>query len=345
MPANFTSGFMVREPAWHGMGVVLDDYPENWDAARAVAGLEWEPVSAPNFGFIGANAEGETVYDPELAVTDPRTGLPHGSYTRDDDKQRVVRSDTGLLLGTPSNWYEIITHAEMGEIVEAIEGQPNVKYETTVVLDGGKAVASVVRLDEPVTLPGDNSQTLPYLALTARHDGTGALRAQSTSVRIVCANTFALAEAEGDRNNTVFTFSHSRSWHQRIEEAREAIRGLRTDFAKYVGMAEEWAKTPVTARQRELFVTEFIPMPPGELISDRVAGNVEKSREIVREILAGKTTETVNGTAYGLIQAAGEYLDWHRAYQNKSTLFGRQLLRPEKRKTRAVQIVRELVSA
>jgi len=344
MAAQFESGFFVREPAWHGMGKVLDDYPENWDAARKEAGLTWEPVSAPNFGFTGLAPDGSVVYDPELAVTD-ENGKPVGSYTRDTDKQRVVRSDSGLLLGTPSNWYEIITHAEMGEIVEAIEGQPNVKYETTVVLDGGKAVASVVRLDEPVTLPGDNSLTLPYLALTARHDGTGALRAQSTSVRIVCANTFALAEAEGDRNNTVFTFSHSRSWHERVEEAREAIRGLRADFTAYVGMAEEWARTPVTKRQRELFVTEFIPMPPGELISDRVAKNVETARQAVRDILASKTTETINGTALGLIQAAGEYLDWGRAYQNKSTLFGRQLLRPEKRKTRAVAIVRELAGA
>lgn len=332
MSASFTSGFFVREPAWHGMGVVVCDYPGSWDEARRLAGLEWEPVSAPQFGFTGLTAEGKVTYDPDEAAT--------GDYARDAGRQRIVRSDTGALLGSPSDEYQIISHAEMGEIVEAIEQQPNVKYETTVCLNGGKQVASVVRLDEPVVIPGDNSQTLPYLALTTRHDGSASCRAQSTTVRIVCANTFAAAEAEGDRNGTVFTFSHSRNWRDRIEEARTAIRGLRADFSEYVEFAGHLAGVKVTGIQAEQFVREFIPAPIERLaVSDRVMANIEEARQAVRAILAGPTCETVRGTAFGLVQAAGEYLDHYRGYRSMDTYLGRQLLRPERRKTEAVRLV------
>ena len=42
----------------------------------------------------------------------------------------------------------------MGEIVEAVLAQPNVKWETAGVLDGGRSVWCLALLDEPITLPG-----------------------------------------------------------------------------------------------------------------------------------------------------------------------------------------------
>jgi len=67
--------------------------------------------------------------------------------------------------------YTVIDHREMGEIVEAVLTQPSVKWETAGVIGGGRAVWCLAFLDEPITLPGDDSLTLPYLAITNRHDG------------------------------------------------------------------------------------------------------------------------------------------------------------------------------
>ena len=52
----------------------------------------------------------------------------------------------------------------MGEIVEAVLAQPNVKWETAGVLDRVRSVWCLALLDEPIRLPGDASPTLPYLA-------------------------------------------------------------------------------------------------------------------------------------------------------------------------------------
>ena len=45
----------------------------------------------------------------------------------------------------------------MGEIVEAVLAQPRVSWETAGSLDGGRAVWCLACLDEPITLPGDQS--------------------------------------------------------------------------------------------------------------------------------------------------------------------------------------------
>ena len=49
MADYFESGFCVRQPSWHGKENLLDEFPEDWAAARIEAGLTWEPTTAPVF--------------------------------------------------------------------------------------------------------------------------------------------------------------------------------------------------------------------------------------------------------------------------------------------------------
>jgi phage/plasmid-like protein (TIGR03299 family) len=308
---------------WHRESTILADYPDSWDEARRLAGLDWEPIPA------------------EVYLAHWHTGLTP-VYEPVDGWKAICRSDTGAVLSVNKDSYTLIGHAEMGEIVEAVLAQPNVKWETAGVLGGGRAVWCLALLDEPVTFPGDDSPTLPYLAITNRHDGTGACALRATAVRIVCANTFQAAELEGERTGATFSFIHKSSWRSRIEEARQAVTGARTEIRRYQELAHELLAIPVSPKQRELFVTEFIPLPPAGLITDRVARNVEEARAALRMIFESKTTEQVAGTAYGLMQAAGEYLDHVRTARSWETRLNRTLIRPEPLKHRALSLIREL---
>jgi phage/plasmid-like protein (TIGR03299 family) len=202
-------------------------------------------------------------------------------------------------------------------------------------------------LDEPFQIPGDKSLTLPMMALTNTFDGQGSLRAGYTSVRVVCANTFAASEAEQDRHGHTFVFRHTKNWRERVEDARNAINGLRDDTKKYVDAMTHLAGVRVTPVVTEQFVREFIPTPPDGLISDRVADNIARDRAKLRELIVSDTVEGsgVGGTAYGLVQAAGEFLDHVRGFRSRDTYVGRQLLRPEPLKSKAITLVRDLVTA
>ncbi len=106
-----------------------------------------------------------------------------------------MRSDTEAMLGTVSNTFELIDHAEMGRIIEALCGETNVKFETAGSCKGGAQVWALVYLDEPYTVAGDDSQHLPFLAVLNSHDGTGACKATMCQTRVVCWNTVQAADA------------------------------------------------------------------------------------------------------------------------------------------------------
>ena len=159
-----------------GEGLVLADYPGCWEAARELAGLAWDPIAEPVYALTGMDEQGPV-------------------YAQLDGWKRIARSDTGTTLSVNRDSYALIDHGEMGEIVEAVLELPHVKWETAGSLDGGRAVWCLALLDEPVTLPGDDTVTLPYLAITNRHDGTGACTLRATAVRVVCANTFRAASS------------------------------------------------------------------------------------------------------------------------------------------------------
>ena len=272
MPANVESMFSVRQMPWHREGTILADYPGDWAEARTLAGLDWDPITTQVYALTDLNADGSPRYEPI------------------EGWQAIVRSDNGGVLSLNKDSYTVISHGEMGEIVEAVLAQPNVRWETAGVLDGGRAVWCLALLDEPVELPGDDSPTMPYLAITNRHDGTGSCALRATAVRIVCANTFRAAELEGERTGATFSFIHTASWRNRIEEARQAVTGARTEMRRYTELAHQLLGIPITPRQRELFVTEFIPMPPAGLVTDRVARNVEEARDALRLLFEPRPT-------------------------------------------------------
>jgi phage/plasmid-like protein (TIGR03299 family) len=319
--------FSVREMPWHRQGIVLGDYPGSWDEARKLAGLDWEPVREP-------------VFEP-TGETHPFANVP--LYREVDGWKRIVRSDTHDTLSVrPDSWH-LIDHAAMGEIIEAILEQPGVKYETAGCLDGGRAVWCLAMLDEPITLPGDNSLTLPFMAVTNRHDGLGSCAVRATGVRIVCANTFRAAELEGERTGATFAFRHTKHWRDRIEQARAAVTATRKEMADYAELARLLLGVETTEEQRRAFVDLFIPLPPEGLVTERVRRNVDGARVQLRDLIdESPTTEGIRHTAYGLVQGAVEYLDHVRAARSWETRLGRTLMRPEPLKAKALKLTREV---
>jgi len=70
--------------------------------------------------------------------------------------------------------------------------------------------------------------------------------------------------------------------------------------------------------------------------------NVEEARKALHAILASPTTEGIANTGYGLVQAAGEYLDHVRRARSWESRLGRTLIRPEPLKAKALTLVRQI---
>lgn len=336
MPAYFDTGFSVRQPMWHGQGAVLDDYPTDWADARIKAGLTWEPQAV---------ALPELVDPFNLPEADAETGEMLARVRIDQSQKRIVRDDTNASLGIVGSDFTLVSHAAMGEIMESILGQSGVKFETAGACKGGAQVWALAYLDEPYTVAGDDTETLPFLALLNSHDGTGACKIVPTQVRVVCWNTYQAASMQGERTGQQFTFRHSKNVMERIEQAKQALAGVRLEAAEWSELAAELFGMPANDVVFRHFLSEFIPEPPADVVSDRVRNNIDKARSIFKSIyLDSPTTESHRGTALGLVDAATEYLDHVRGYRNSDTYLGRTMLRSEPLKAKAMAIARRLCS-
>ncbi len=307
-------------------------------------------------GFLGAPMPVEPVAtdpipweapDEAIVVEAPTYANPFARYTiRCDERQAIVRNDTGAVLGVPTDGYAIVDNGEMGEVVEAIleADGGSVKFDTAGSVMGGKRVFTCAYLDEPVKVGGDAGPTLPYLTVLNSHDGSGAVRVMLSMVRVVCANTFQMAESEGDAHGWHVSLRHTGDVQGRIAEAVEMIARAREGAAFYVEQMDELAKVTLTPDLVDTFLDDFIPIPEGA--SERTRSNRQQRRgEFLGILRDSPTTDGVRDTGYGLYQAVGEYMDHFRPYRSTETYLKRTMFHTPGEKARSLGRVRELVLA
>lgn len=336
MAHNITSRdqmLTVREPAWHGLGLVLDDHPTPEEARKMV--FDWEPITTPIYRAV-----------PHIS----EDGIITNVYEEIQGTVAVERSDDGHHLGVVGEGWTPISNKELTEVAEAIEGEDSaVKVETAGSLRGGQKVWMLLRLKEPLEIAGDpRGATIPYFALQNGHDGGSSFRGQALMTRIVCDNTAQAADLEAARRGTEFTFRHTAKVKDRIEEAKVALAGWRDSVDRWKDQMEHLLSVTVTPAQVETFVQEFIPMPPQGLISERVIANIENARGDFRGVLNGVTTQDTAHTAYGLVQASVEYSQHYRASRGTSesnraeNRFKRAYLDRNRLTTEAVKLAQEV---
>jgi phage/plasmid-like protein (TIGR03299 family) len=341
MPAYFEYGFTVREPSWHGLEqTIFADYPGR-EEAYVAAGHNFSVVERPLVmptAIIDTDGEGKPVWD--------LTSGKRVAGWKAISKEMPGDETDGKLICVTNESYGIVQNTVPWDIVDQLVSQPGVKYETGGVLQDGAKLYVTAFLDEPSTVPGDDSPIYPFLYATWSHDGSGAIRVGRTNIRIVCANTAAAAELQSAKANRDFTFKHTRNVMARIEDAKVAIDGVREAHEEFMAIALELAEWKITEAQRELFITQLIPSPPEALISTRVAGNIEEARGKVRMLFNGPTIpEAHRLTAYGCMTAGLEYLDHLRGYRNSNTYVGRTLLKNEPAKAKLLPLIQEVLQA
>lgn len=193
MAANVESMFYVRQVPWHGLGTMVQEAPTSEDALH-IAELDWRVEQTPVFTDAGIEIPG------------------YKANRRDTD---------GSILGIVSDRYKIVQNTEAFEFTDAIVGETEdgvVKYETAGSLCGGKRIWLLAKMPTKKVLDDDVE---PYMFFSNSHDGTGAIKVGMTPVRIVCANTLAIALNTAKRQ---WSTKHVGDMQYKLEEAKLCLR-------------------------------------------------------------------------------------------------------------------------
>lgn len=353
MPALFEQGFSVRETPWHQMGEVPDEYPGRVEAMH-MAGHDYTvyEIDAPQarIPLTLPDLDDEGQPTSRVAVALDVTGTPTEDFvpmTIPGVKALLAVYEDGhreILPIAPNNDFGIFQNKLAWDVVDALANTENIRYETALKLEDGTH-SVLAWMDEPAEIPGDDSLIYPWVNVSWGFRPGQPLSARATSIRTVCWNTQTMAEMQGKRTGLNYTFKHSKYVKERIADAMEAIRQGGEQHRETVKLMTALAAIQITPTQREEFVREFIfPSDKQAALSDRVLGNVEASRQRLRQVWNSPTMPPAHElTAYGLMLAGGEYLDHLRGYRNSNTYYGRSMLNHEGEKAKMMKQIKELV--
>ena len=165
------SAMFAGEAAWHGIGKVVEHAPSPAEALK-LSGLDWEVLRSNS--IIADYADGETVSEEFTAL---------------------IRSDTNRILSVQSPDYKIVQNKEMFELAYSLGS--DVKVESAFSMNNGARVVCLLRGDTFAPSNSKEDAITKYLGLINSHNGTLALSALPTSIRIVCNNTLSMAINEG----------------------------------------------------------------------------------------------------------------------------------------------------
>ena len=304
MPAEITvreDGFaeaaFALVPAWHGLGVVFDHAMSSREALEG-AGLDWDVLQEQVF-----RQRTVTIETPEGPVERPR-------YDAVPRYLMNVRSDSGDLLGLVSEQYQIVQNRDAFAFLDGLIEEHQMEYESAFSLSGGRKVCMLGRLpraDEVVA--GD--KTLRYVLMSLHHDGTGAIHFGPTSVRVVCANTYAMALDEGYTRQ--LSIRHTGDVSQKLEQARAILQIAGEKFDQYNAHAKRLAARRLTRDEWVKFLDIMCPIPSSldpDWTEDRER-QIRKTRDGIeaayrneRQMLAG-----IEETAWSAFCAVTEYVD------------------------------------
>ncbi len=98
----------------------------------------------------------------------------------------TVRQDTREVLGIVGERYRLVQNHEAFTFIDQLLGSA-IHFETARSLHGGRRVWVLATLPDHVEVGGDDVR--PYVLLMNSHDGSTAVVAATTPIRVVCQNT------------------------------------------------------------------------------------------------------------------------------------------------------------
>jgi phage/plasmid-like protein (TIGR03299 family) len=282
--ASFAS---LRQPAWHGLGTVID-----------------EPVTTSEMLSL-AHLAGWNVRVEELDLP----GRSHREYFA------TVRTNPfdgeNDVLGVVGERYKVLQNEELFQFGDnLLDGG---QWETAGSIKNGTVVFGSLALDRETNLDptGRGDKINNYLLVHTSHDGSLAIQASVTPVRVVCQNTLNMAVGRNGKGaKQSFRIRHTQTLQGKVAAAREALGMANTYLDEFDKIANEMISKEISDKTFFDIITAVYEKP--ELDVKGAMTKWETKIDTLNDIYFGETCVNIKGTAWGAYNALTERLDWYR---------------------------------
>lgn len=277
MSHEFESGVFTRKPAWHGLGVTLPDRDDiSVTEALAIGGLGWTVRKVP------CTYKDQTV--PERYFT--------------------VRESDDHVLGVVGEQYRVAQNADAFAWADELVGG-GCKVKTAGSLRGGRRVWVLVALPQRSSFLPANEALDHYLLLWNSHDASTAIRAQLTTVRVVCNNTLTWADSAARAMKVSYSIRHTTNAETKLAEAQRVLGLAQMAADRAEEIAGELIAKQMSRQDVRGFLDELVPVPTEDGRSRTMAQNTQAA--IWGCYTTSDDIAPISGTAWGALQAVTEF--------------------------------------
>jgi phage/plasmid-like protein (TIGR03299 family) len=245
------------------------------------------------------------------------------SWNDSSNSQLVIRDNpfnSGTdVLSTVGSRYKVIQNEELFSFADnLLDGDSRCAWESAGSLKAGKVVFGSLTVPREMVLDpnGANDKTQLYLIVWTSHDGSVAVQAAITPVRVVCQNTLNLAMKQSKQS---FKIRHTQSADGKIQIARETLGLTFGYFDEFEKQAQELFKQEITDKQFHDIIRAVYPKPAED--ASKLAKTKWENKVILLDDLYfnSPTNANIKGTKWGAFNALTERLDYFRTTRGNSS--------------------------
>jgi len=289
-----TSFASFREPAWHGLGTVFTEEKTTQEMLDLANLSNW-------------NVRLEDLQTPTHLTSDKNY-----QYVLRTNPTDNTQTD---ILGVVGERYHVMQNEDLFSFGDNILDGGG-RWETAGSIKGGRVVFGALALERETVLDpnGVSDKVKTYLLINTSHDGSIAIQASITPVRVVCANTLNLALNTTRRKGGAkqsFKIRHTQTANGKVQIARETLGLANKYMDEFDKMAHAMIQKEINAKQFNDILLSAYPKP--EKDAKGAIKKWENKIDSLNDIYTGEFNGMIAGSAWGAFNALTERLDWYRS--------------------------------
>lgn len=291
MSHNVENMFSVKETPWHGLGSVIQSAPTISEGI-SLAGLAWDVLTRPVYQQV-KDEDGNTSY-----------------YSLGEWAQEFYRSTDGRTLGIVGPRTYPLQNREAFDFFQPFVEAGECSLETAGSLCSGQKVWVMAKIQRPNAeiVPGDS--VAKFVLLSNSHDGTTAVRVGFTPIRVVCANTLAMAH--GDKASKLIRVRHSKDVKKNVEKIRETMNLADEEFEATAEQYRALANHNINSADLRKYLKIVFKMEEDESKIATRSKNILSELEGLFETGHGNDNPAVRGTWWAAYNGVTQYLSYNR---------------------------------
>ena len=289
LPNGRASFAYVGETPWHLKGnEVAEEVANDIPLFLASSGLDWKAEKVP------------------LCEVD--TGEMVDFYA-------VRRLTDGKRIGLVGPNYQILQNESAFEWFKPFLEAGEARLHTAGALCEGSRVWVLAKLNREPMVIAEGDEVEKYLLLSHAHDGTLAVRVGFTPIRVVCANTLAMAHS--DNASKLLRVKHGKNLHENLLNIRAIVDTANQEFEATAEQYRLLVNKQINQKDLQRYVKTVFGFDPDEDVKRT------RSKHIMEDVIGlceagkGNTLASVRNTYWTAYNGVTEYLAYEYAKPKK----------------------------